>query len=161
VTWEIAVSVSGKADATPSKRTVGVESGRCVDVLAGAAECRGIPTCTAVACSHPERLALVLASAAGARVDGRPVPCPLVAMDTRGGKLSLRTSSRNVELEVTYEAKAALTSSGREMCSLCHDPLGNGAAARCCHCGRRYHSDCSPLIQGRCAPCARSTKLGR
>lgn len=161
MTWEITVSVLEKAKAMPLNRALSVESGQHANVVEEGAGRRGIPACTAVACSRPERLALVLASSAGVRVDGRPVPCPLIAIDTRGGKVSLSTPGGSVTLNVSYEARPVLTPSGSRVCCLCHDALENGETANCPHCGRLYHGDCLPLVEGRCAACAQPAKAGQ
>ena len=161
MTWEISVSVLQKEKAVSSNRTLSVESSRCVDLFEGKASHRGIPACTVVACSHPERLALILENSDGVRVDGQPVHCPLIAMGTRGGRVSLPTPGGRVRLNVSYEASPTLTPSGSRVCCLCHDPLGNEETENCPHCGRIYHRDCLPLIEGRCAACARPTEEGR
>ena len=157
--WRITTfETHDQANATPQKRTLKVQSGRHTKVFNG--EDTNLPACTAVACVRPERLALVLGSAAGVQLNGRPVSCPVVVIDTRGGKLSLRTRGHKVMLEVSCQAAPVFSADGSGVCCLCRDPLTEGVAAQCSRCGRRFHSDCVEVrLTGRgCPACSRPIK---
>jgi hypothetical protein len=155
MTWRIAIYTPQ----TVRGRSVVLESGQ--DKELWSAKQHDLSTCTAVSCSHPERLALVLAKSDGVRVDGQSVFCPVIAMDTRGGQVSFREPAGIVTVRVAYEGGPSPSRSIKGLCCLCHDPLGNGAPVHCPHCSRVYHHDCLPAIEGPCPACTLPTKGGR
>lgn len=98
------------------------------------------PLCIAVAAdTQLDGLALIFASSRGVSTHGRPITCPVVAFDRRGGQVLVARHDEQFVLSIAMSDKPQRRA-GR--CLLCRCAFDGSPVWQCAVCGICFHSDC-------------------